>query len=90
MKRRRLSKRSRNLKIVVESQSFAAVQTLNSQISEDVKENDIVGLVHGRVLQVPDAHGKGEVVQRDGLFVRTSLSHIKLRKVEGGVLIYYH
>lgn len=50
----------------------------------------IVGPVHGRVLPVPDAHGKGEVIQREVLFVRTSLSQIELREVEGGVLIYYH
>ena len=49
-----------------------------------------VGLVADHVLPVPDAHGIGEVVQREVLFVRSSLSQIELREVEGGVLIYYH
>ena len=49
-----------------------------------------MGPVHGRVLSVPDVHAKGEIDQRDVLFVRTSLSQIELREVEGGVLIYYH
>ena len=49
-----------------------------------------VGPVHGRVLPVPDAQGKGDVVQREVMFVRTSLSQIELREVEGGVLIFYH
>ena len=53
-------------------------------------EKYMQGCVSGRVLPVPDAHGKGEVVQRQVLFVRTSLSQIELRDVEGGVLVYYH
>ena len=70
--------------------STAAVQTAITQLSDNAKVIDIVGCVHGRVLPVPDAHGKGEVVQREVLFGRSSLSHIELREVEGGVLIYCH